>query len=216
VHRCRDHKTQVDYAIKIIKNKPVFSKQADKELEMLLLVRAQDKEGNPSNPTAQDPHLHDRERIATGGADLAETTKLDSDKEEADAGSRADGRHHHYIIQLIDSFEFRNHKCFVFPLCGKNLYEYLRDKNFVGLPMSFVKKVALQLFKALKHLNRLGIIHCDIKPENILLRDERTAAVVLVDFGSSCKVNQTAFSYVQSRFYRAPEVLLGIKYGTTI
>lgn len=38
----------------------------------------------------------------------------------------------------------------------------------------------------------------------------------VIDFGSSCYENQRVYTYIQSRFYRAPEVILGAKYGTPI
>ena len=57
------------------------------------------------------------------------------------------------------------------------------------------------------------MIHCDLKPDNILLKKSNRSDIKLIDFGSSCFDNQQSFKYVQSRFYRAPEVLLGIKYS---
>lgn len=38
----------------------------------------------------------------------------------------------------------------------------------------------------------------------------------VVDFGSACLENETVYSYIQSRFYRSPEVLLGIPYNGAI
>ena len=60
------------------------------------------------------------------------------------------------------------------------------------------------------------MIHCDLKPENILLRHPKRSAIKLIDFGSSCRDGQTVYSYIQSRFYRSPEVLLGCSYSTMI
>ena len=55
-----------------------------------------------------------------------------------------------------------------------------------------------------------------MKPENILLVPGSTTKVRVIDFGSACKVGQKHFDYIQSRFYRAPEVILGMKYGPPI
>lgn len=41
----------------------------------------------------------------------------------------------------------------------------------------------------------------------------QTSEIVVIDFGSSCKDSETMYSYIQSRFYRAPETMLGLKYG---
>ncbi len=56
------------------------------------------------------------------------------------------------------------------------------------------------------------MIHCDLKPENILFTDEKLDSIKVIDFGSSCFSYKTGFSYVQSRYYRAPEIVLGLPY----
>ena len=60
------------------------------------------------------------------------------------------------------------------------------------------------------------IIHCDLKPENILLRDKSCQTLKVVDFGSGCKTSEQVYTYVQSRFYRAPEVVLRVPYSTKV
>jgi dual specificity tyrosine-phosphorylation-regulated kinase 1 len=64
--------------------------------------------------------------------------------------------------------------------------------------------------------NELSIIHCDLKPENILLCNPKRSAIKIVDFGSSCQLGQRLYQYIQSRFYRSPEVLLGLSYDMAI
>lgn len=63
---------------------------------------------------------------------------------------------------------------------------------------------------------RNGIIHCDLKPENILLERCGYTNVKVIDFGSSCYIGQNAYAYIQSRFYRAPEVIFGSEYEEPI
>ena len=65
----------------------------------------------------------------------------------------------------------------------------------------------------LHRLKEMGIVHCDIKPENILLQNLHSPAIKLIDFGSACRSDQRLSVYIQSRFYRSPEVLLGCEYG---
>ena len=65
-------------------------------------------------------------------------------------------------------------------------------------------------------MENLNIIHCDLKPENILLRDENGEALKLVDYGSGCFRDEQVYTYVQSRFYRAPEVILRIPYSEKV
>jgi len=59
-------------------------------------------------------------------------------------------------------------------------------------------------------------MHCDIKPENILLSSYSRALVKVIDFGSSSFVTDRQSSYIQSRSYRAPEVILGLPYDGKI
>ncbi len=73
-----------------------------------------------------------------------------------------------------------------------------------------------QMFTSLRFLRSLRIIHCDMKPENILLKQSNKSGIKLIDFGSSCLENETVYTYIQSRFYRAPEVILGLPYGHPI
>ena len=65
-------------------------------------------------------------------------------------------------------------------------------------------------------LQQKHIIHCDLKPENILLCEARKADVRVIDFGSSCREEEKVYTYIQSRFYRSPEVILGSSYGLGI
>ena len=60
------------------------------------------------------------------------------------------------------------------------------------------------------------MIHCDLKPENILIKSYSRCEVKIIDFGSSCFIHDHLSSYVQSRSYRAPEVILGCKYDYKI
>jgi len=61
-----------------------------------------------------------------------------------------------------------------------------------------------------------GIIHCDIKPENVMFTNDRFNNIKIIDFGISCENYITGFSYVQSRMYRAPEIVMGIPYDHSI
>ncbi len=65
-------------------------------------------------------------------------------------------------------------------------------------------------------LRQHSIIHCDLKPENILLKQPNRSGIKLIDFGSSCFSDEKIYTYIQSRFYRAPEIMLAIPYTTAI
>lgn len=68
----------------------------------------------------------------------------------------------------------------------------------------------------LKLLRKVKIVHCDLKPENILLKSANKSAIKVIDFGSSCFEHERIYTYIQSRFYRSPEVILGIPYDMAI
>ena len=104
----------------------------------------------------------------------------------------------------------------VFELLGLNLYELLKRNSFRGLSTTLIKRISQQVLHSLTVLAKEHVIHCDLKPENILLSDTNLSLVKLIDFGSSCYSNQRVYTYIQSRFYRAPEVVLGIPYTSAI
>ena len=123
---------------------------------------------------------------------------------------------HPGVIAMYDSFKFRKHVVIVYELLGMDLYEHMKILQFKGCRESFVKCIAVQAFDVLGYLHDKSITHCDVKPENILLCGLGSSSIKLIDFGSSCFQDKPVFTYVQSRYYRAPEVLLGLPYGTEI
>lgn len=52
--------------------------------------------------------------------------------------------------------------------------------------------------------------------ENVLLKQRGSSSIKVIDFGSSCYSHRRVYTYIQSRFYRSPEVILGVSYGTAI
>eukprot|EP01103_Thecamoeba_quadrilineata_P007890 TRINITY_DN17711_c0_g1_i1.p1 TRINITY_DN17711_c0_g1~~TRINITY_DN17711_c0_g1_i1.p1 ORF type:complete len:731 (-),score=93.75 TRINITY_DN17711_c0_g1_i1:241-2433(-) len=122
----------------------------------------------------------------------------------------------HHIVRMIEFFIFRNHLCLVFELLNMNIFELLKQNQYRGLPIVLVRAFLTQILDALSVLEDAGIIHCDLKPENILLANLTSTNIKLIDFGSACFENQRVYSYLQSRFYRSPEVLLGYDYTSAI
>jgi dual specificity tyrosine-phosphorylation-regulated kinase 2/3/4 len=120
------------------------------------------------------------------------------------------------ISHLKETFQFRNHNCLVFDLYSINLYQLLKLNQFKSLSQPLLKKIATQILTALKFLKTCHIIHGDIKPENILLKSSESSAVKVIDLGSGCYEHERVYSYLQARFYRAPEVILGLPYSTAI
>eukprot|EP01022_Parablepharisma_sp_SALTPOND_P015009 TRINITY_DN2093_c0_g1_i1.p1 TRINITY_DN2093_c0_g1~~TRINITY_DN2093_c0_g1_i1.p1 ORF type:complete len:427 (+),score=37.31 TRINITY_DN2093_c0_g1_i1:1253-2533(+) len=107
-------------------------------------------------------------------------------------------------------------QCITFELLSLNLYEFIRNNNFRGVSVGLIRRFAIQILQALKYFRQHGIIHCDLKPENILLKQSNKSGIKVIDLGSSCFENERIYTYIQSRFYRAPEIMLGIPYTTSI
>jgi dual specificity tyrosine-phosphorylation-regulated kinase 1 len=127
-----------------------------------------------------------------------------------------DRRYH--IVKLKHHFIYKSHLCLVFELLSNNLYDLLRNTNFKGVSLNLTRKFAQQLCHSLNELSKpeLSIIHCDLKPENILLINPKRSEIKLIDFGSSCQLGEKIYSYLQSRYYRSPEVILGLPYDMSI
>lgn len=170
VVRACDKKTQALVAVKIIKSRSAFTKQAQTEINLLKSLNLKDPE--------------DR----------------------------------FYIVRLLDTFVHKNHTCLVFEHLSYNLYDLLRNTSFHGVSLNLIRKFGVQILQALRFLAsaEVNVIHCDLKPENILLRHPRRSGIKVIDFGSSCYGDKRMYKYIQSRFYRSPEVILGLKYDVSI
>ena len=129
---------------------------------------------------------------------------------------KIDPQGEHHFLRMHETFVHKNHLCLVFELLSSNLYELLKQNQFHGLSISLIRTFARQLLDSLCVLKEHKLIHCDLKPENILLVSLDRPELKVIDFGSACEETRTLYTYIQSRFYRAPEVILGIPYSTGI
>ncbi|KAL6452327.1 YAK1 Dual specificity protein kinase YAK1 [Candida maltosa Xu316] len=120
------------------------------------------------------------------------------------------------FIRLMDTFMHKEHLCLVFEILASNLYELIKQNQFQGLNMKLVKLLTKQLLEAMAQLKSFQMIHCDLKPENILLCKPDKPNIKVIDFGSACFARNTIYTYIQSRFYRSPEVILGLAYTESI
>jgi len=131
--------------------------------------------------------------------------------------NNADPDDKYHCLRLYRHFFHKKHLCLAFESLSMNLREVLKKygKN-VGIHIVAVRSYAQQLLFALKLLRRCNIIHADIKPDNILV-NETKSILKLCDFGSASLVSENEITpYLVSRFYRAPEIILGLKYDTPI
>ena len=124
------------------------------------------------------------------------------------------------IVEMKTFFYYREHLVIVTELLRQNLFEFGKfiienneEAYFTRRRLCYITR---QVLVALNFVHRLGLVHSDIKPENILLASYSRARVKVIDFGSSCYLTDRQSSYIQSRSYRAPEVVLGLPYDGKI
>ena len=124
------------------------------------------------------------------------------------------------FLKAIDFFYYKEHLIIVTELLNDNLYDFydylLKNKIDDYFTLARIQAIAKQVLISLKYLHSLHLIHCDLKPENILLKCISKAEVKVIDFGSSNFIYDSSSSYIQSRSYRAPEVIMGCNYDYKI
>mmetsp|Transcript_80003 Transcript_80003/g.226494 ORF Transcript_80003/g.226494 Transcript_80003/m.226494 type:complete len:634 (-) Transcript_80003:108-2009(-) len=131
--------------------------------------------------------------------------------------NRADKGNRRHVIRLIRHFGYRGHLCLVFECMWDNLRvalkKYTKDK---GMSLQAVRAYTRQLLVALRHVHRCHIIHADIKPDNILISAGHNV-VKICDLGSAMDLTEVDVTpYLVSRFYRAPEIVLGKEYTAAV
>ncbi|ELP84489.1 dual specificity protein kinase CLK2, putative [Entamoeba invadens IP1] len=144
-------------------------------------------------------------------------------------------------IKYLDSFRYDHRDYVVIELAGVNLYDFLFNNRDIPFSLSFIRSVAKQLLLFLSFLHSKGIIHCDIKPENIMLKNDAYDIVTIsddtcadpesvsvfpkheeikvIDFGlATFSDNRLHFSTVGTRPYCSPEMILqnGWTYATDL
>ena len=124
------------------------------------------------------------------------------------------------FLKAIDFFYYKEHLIIVTELLNDNLYDFydylLKNKIDDYFTLSRIQAIAKQVLISLRYIHSLHLIHCDLKPENILLKKISQAEVKVIDFGSSNFIYDSSSSYIQSRSYRAPEVIMGCNYDYKI
>ena len=211
-------------AMKIIRNNEIMAKAAAKEMRILRMLC----------------HQQPRSSISKAKKDGDNNSHNNGDDDEDPEERARRERENHNIVRLLDvdpaiasSFaaakdnqyysapppEFRSHCIFLFEFMPFNLREVLSKfgKN-VGINLTAVRSYARQLLCALGHLERHRVVHADLKPDNILV-SANFSTVKLADFGSAffeTDHDNDPTPYLVSRFYRPPEVILGLEYDRSV
>ncbi|XP_026191745.1 serine/threonine-protein kinase AFC1 [Cyclospora cayetanensis] len=148
--------------------------------------------------------------------------------------NRKDRRRESRCVSLLDAFmHHQKHMCLVFECLGKSLYDVLAENKYRGFYMEDIVQVAKQGLTALAFMRDCKLAHTDLKPENILLQGEEmyetrpprpseeddnsvpylrpdSMQVKIIDFGSATFEDDYHSSLINTRQYRAPEVILDI------
>uniref|UniRef100_A0A3Q3F3A1 Protein kinase domain-containing protein n=1 Tax=Labrus bergylta TaxID=56723 RepID=A0A3Q3F3A1_9LABR len=123
------------------------------------------------------------------------------------------------IVQWNGYFFCNMNICLSFELLDLSLYHYMEVRLEKTLPITEVKDVLYQLSIALSHLSSIGIVHADLKPENVIVvdRHQKPLRVKLIDFGLASRVSDCEPGMcVQTTWYRAPEVCLHSEFNGAI
>lgn len=277
-------------AIKVVRNHPAYRSQAALEIHLLTMLARGFGAANAttSNSTPSSPAMNTTAAAATTATD--QRTSRNDGTGHASSSRAADlsqHNHHHnnssthmrHIVRLLDHFIHQDHMCLVFEYLPATLLDIVSKCGYKGLPLPAIRSIMGQTLLALHHLHVVGLLHCDVKPENVMLcgPDVQSALNVagsvsspsvgatssnsgaaataaqptlasllsqaasrapggglsprvdgeagdhdadfrvrLIDFGSAGYEHSTTFHYVQSRFYRAPEVMLGLCYDGAV
>uniref|UniRef100_A0A3P8RYC5 Protein kinase domain-containing protein n=1 Tax=Amphiprion percula TaxID=161767 RepID=A0A3P8RYC5_AMPPE len=116
------------------------------------------------------------------------------------------------VVRFIEHFTVNNHVCLAFELLGDSIHDFMTKRNFKPFGVSEIRVVAQQLLVSLNALKSIGLVHADIKPDNIILVNHKAQPlkVKLIDFGMAHMSSDFNNYKIQAIGYRAPEVILGL------
>ncbi|KAI5360462.1 putative serine/threonine-protein kinase, active [Septoria linicola] len=121
------------------------------------------------------------------------------------------------IIRLLADFMHKGHLCLVFEGLEMDLRETLKKfGRDIGINPEAIQIYARQMFLALLHMKNTEVLHADLKPDNILVSSDNKL-VKICDFGTATLQQDAELTpYLVSRFYRAPEVIMGMEFDYAI
>lgn len=125
---------------------------------------------------------------------------------------------HKGIMRLFEVIDNPTRCHLVMELCqGKNLYQFIRRKlPKYCLTESGAIPVFKQIVQAVNYMHKLGMVHRDLKLENILINDtDNSNEVKIIDFGfaTNCKMGSKLSAYCGTPCYMDPDLTKKRKYS---
>uniref|UniRef100_A0A669DTX8 Protein kinase domain-containing protein n=1 Tax=Oreochromis niloticus TaxID=8128 RepID=A0A669DTX8_ORENI len=123
------------------------------------------------------------------------------------------------IVEWYQAFTVCGHLCLEFEFLEKSLLDLLEERFCEPLSLKAIRPIVIQIAVALSHLKSIGTIHADLKLENIMLvkNPQEPYRIKIIDFGLACETSAAEVgSYIQSRPYRSPEIILGLPFTEAI
>uniref|UniRef100_A0A3P8XE42 Serine/threonine-protein kinase n=1 Tax=Esox lucius TaxID=8010 RepID=A0A3P8XE42_ESOLU len=127
--------------------------------------------------------------------------------------------HHPGVVNLECMFETPERVFVVMEKLHGDMLEMILSSEKGRLPERITKFLVSQILQALRHLHFKNIVHCDLKPENVLLASaDAFPQVKLCDFGFARIIGEKSFrrSVVGTPAYLAPEVLRNKGYNRSL
>merc|ERR1719510_1370698 len=143
--------------------------------------------------------------------------------------AKYDAKGEYLCVVMYDYFDYHGHMCIAFELLGKSVFDFLKDNNYSPYPLEHVRQISYELCLSVSFLHANRLTHTDLKPENILfyssdyykdfqsdqdrqqsrkVRILKDPEIRLIDFGSTTFDHEHHSTIVQTRHYRAPEVVM--------
>ncbi|KAG8010285.1 Homeodomain-interacting protein kinase 3 [Nibea albiflora] len=117
------------------------------------------------------------------------------------------------IVNFIEDFRFNNLSCLAFEMLDRDLWDLLEERRWILLNLNEIRPIVHQVMVAFDALKSIGVLHTDLKPENIMLinHQDQPFKIKLIDFGLARRVNEVDIgTMMQPSSFRAPEVTVGL------
>uniref|UniRef100_A0A3B5AJZ8 Protein kinase domain-containing protein n=1 Tax=Stegastes partitus TaxID=144197 RepID=A0A3B5AJZ8_9TELE len=122
------------------------------------------------------------------------------------------------IVKWNGYFFHKQSICMTFEVLDQSLKAYLEERGSPGLPAAEIRPVLHQLVTALAHIHSIGVLHLDLKPDNVMVVDctQQPVRVKIIDFGLAGLLSEVKVGERRGTpSYMAPEMMLAAPFDET-